>query len=211
MDIVDVLTERLKVLMKEYGVKAAPLARRATLNESAVRDILRGRSKNPGIVTLQKIASVLKLRPSALFEGGQAWPIIGEISAEGHVNDYKGEDVNKMAVENPFFYFREENYAALLENSGSIAPFAFDGDYLIFDRGRTEVRDQDLGRPCVCYLDDGRVLVLFELGPAPGGKFKVAHLLELLRRHLLVCGGGGCCQKHCDCTMYRYRDIHALE
>lgn len=169
MDIIFTLTERLKYLMKKHQVRAAPLARAASLNESAVRDILRGRSKNPGIVTLQKIASVLNLRPSALYECGQAWPIVGSVAADGLINKNGEETAPKMGVENPFFYFREENYAAIVERSGSIAPLAFEGDYLIFDQAQTELKDADLGRPCLCSMDDGRTLVRVpRLGDEPG-------------------------------------------
>lgn len=156
MDIIATLTERIKTLMREHRVKAAPLARRAELNESAVRDILRGRSKNPGIVTLYKIASVLNLRPSALYEAAQFWPLVGSVTADGAIEETSD---GEGGVENPFFYYRQENFGCVLEKSGSIAPFAFDGDYLIFDRDQTELRDEDLGKPCLCWLDDGRVLV----------------------------------------------------
>ncbi|MEL6977713.1 MAG: helix-turn-helix transcriptional regulator [Pseudomonadota bacterium] len=158
MDIVDTLTDRLRVLMKEHRVKAAPLARAAELNESAVRDILRGRSRNPGIVTLKKIASVLNLRPSALFEAGQGWPIVGVVGAEGVITT-TADEARAEYVENPFFAYRSEAYAALVDRSGSVAPIAFEGDFLIYQPRDSGVSDQDLGKPCVCALEDGRRLI----------------------------------------------------
>lgn len=159
MDIVDTLTDRLRILMKEHRVKAAPLARAAALNESAVRDILRGRSRNPGIVTLKKIASVLNLRPSALFEAGQAWPVVGAIGADGVISETSVDDEDAEHVENPFFAYRSEQFAALVDRSGSVAPIAFEGDFLIFMPREAGVEDKDLGRPCVCALEDGRRLI----------------------------------------------------
>lgn len=159
IDIVDTLTDRLRTLMKEHRVKAAPLARKANLNESAVRDILRGRSKNPGIVTLKKIASVLNLRPSALFEADQAWDITGVITANGAIEapEKSGEEVS--AIENPFFAYRDEKFEAIAVSGESVAPLAFDGDFLIVESRDAGVDDADFGRPCVCTLENGERLV----------------------------------------------------
>lgn len=159
MHVVEVLTDRLKVLMKEHGVKAAPLARRAQLNESAVRDILRGRSKNPGIVTLTKIAGVLNLRPSALYEEDQSWPVLGAIEGDGQLRDLDDSDGQAGRVLNPFFAMRVERYGAVLVQGSGLAPLAFDGDYLIVERDAAGVQDIDLGRPCLCTLEDGRRVV----------------------------------------------------
>lgn len=168
MDIVETLTDRLRILMKEYRVKAAPLARAANLNESAVRDILRGRSRNPGIVTLKKIASVLNLRPSALFEAGQGWPVIGHIGPDGVIAKIDPQEDEKEFVENPFFAYREEEYAAVQDRSGSVAPLAYEGDYLIFQAKYEGVSDRDIGRPCICRTEDGRDLVrILRLGDKP--------------------------------------------
>ncbi|MCI4665093.1 MAG: helix-turn-helix transcriptional regulator [Neomegalonema sp.] len=168
MDIVDTLTDRLRALMKEHRVKAAPLARAAKLNESAVRDILRGRSKNPGIVTLKKIASVLNLRPSALFEAGQAWKVIGLVVANGEISDADAAEEHDYAIENPFFAYRDEEFEAIAIQGESIAPLAFEGDFLIVSRRDFGVDENDVGRPCLCHLEDGRRLVrILRLGTEP--------------------------------------------
>lgn len=54
----EIVRTNLRRLLEETGLKAAPAARAAGLSESAIRDILRDRSKNPGIETLDKIACV---------------------------------------------------------------------------------------------------------------------------------------------------------
>ena len=59
---------RLRALMAERRIKPAPLARAAGLNESAVRDILRGRSQNPGLLTLTRIAGALKVTTAELTD-----------------------------------------------------------------------------------------------------------------------------------------------
>lgn len=163
--IIDTLNDRLRIVMRDYQVKAAPLARAAQLNESAVRDILRGRSKNPGIVTLSKIAGVLNLRPSALFEATEGWKVVGEIAGDGQVAEVAGDD----AVENPFFYYRESTWEALRVSGGAVAPLAFDGDYMLYEPKESGVDEDDLGRPCVCVLNDGRTLIrIVRMAEEPG-------------------------------------------
>lgn len=167
-EIIDVLTDRLRILMREHGVKAAPLARRAQLNESAVRDILRGRSKNPGIVTLNKIASVMNLRPSALFEAQVGWPILGVIEGEGEVRDVNPGEESSEVIANPFFFNRAENYAGLLNRSSAIEPLAFLNDYVLFEMHTAGIREADIGRPCFCELKDGRrVIRVTRMGDSP--------------------------------------------
>lgn len=157
MEVVDVLTERLKMLMEEHQIKAAPLARAADLNESAVRDILRGRSKNPGIVTLQKIAAVLNLRPSALFEAGVLWPVLGAVSDGGVVHSCDSGEF----LENPFFASTPNGLAALRVEGDGLAPFAFSGDFLIFHQDATSPHEAvaQAGKPRFCVLADGKKVI----------------------------------------------------
>lgn len=169
MDLLNTLTARLKVLMEEHRIKAAPLARSAQLNESAVRDILRGRSKNPGIITLQKIAAVMRLRPSALFEAGEAWELRGRVDAFGKVIPRSLNDGEPTHIESPFFQLDRRDLAALMEEGGSLAPFAYPEDYIIYDPRMPHFRESDLGRPCVCLLEDDELVVMIpRLGDIAG-------------------------------------------
>lgn len=54
-----ILQDRLSRLMEARGEKAAPLAERAGLSNSFVRDILRGKTKSPRAEGLDKIAKAL--------------------------------------------------------------------------------------------------------------------------------------------------------
>jgi transcriptional regulator with XRE-family HTH domain len=157
--LIDVLNDRIRHLMHEHNVRAAPLARRAQLNESAVRDILRGRSRNPGIVTLQKIASVLNLRPSALFEAPKGWPLAGIVEGDGQIRAPENAEIPPNGVGNPFFFERSDDIVALYNNSAALDPMAFSGDYLIYQVKQEGFDEKDLGRPCVCVLKDGRKLI----------------------------------------------------
>ncbi|MEO1291975.1 MAG: helix-turn-helix transcriptional regulator [Pseudomonadota bacterium] len=153
MDIMDRLNQRLRELMAESGIKAAPLARKANLNESAVRDILRGRSKNPGIVTLQRIANVLGLRPSDLYEEPQTWPIIGEVRHEDVVTR-SPNSVPAQEVESPFLRHMSEKYAAIRVNTDFLRPYAHSGDFLVVDTEHENTPELAISQFCLCKSED---------------------------------------------------------
>lgn len=51
-----VVAENLNSLMKRNGTNAFDLAKRSGVNDTAIYDILKGKSKHPRLDTLQKIA-----------------------------------------------------------------------------------------------------------------------------------------------------------
>lgn len=56
------LSQNIEKLMRQNGLSQKGLAVKAGLNETAVRDILRGRSKDPQLSTLRALASVLQCK-----------------------------------------------------------------------------------------------------------------------------------------------------
>jgi transcriptional regulator with XRE-family HTH domain len=61
------LSAKIREIIKEKGISAHALERRAGLKHSAVQNILYGRSKNPSISTLSAIAQTLGCTVSALI------------------------------------------------------------------------------------------------------------------------------------------------
>ncbi|WYK05452.1 helix-turn-helix transcriptional regulator [Cereibacter sphaeroides f. sp. denitrificans] len=57
----EVFRANLIALMKERGLKAATLSKKANLNARAVKDIEEGRSGSPRLVTLQALADALEV------------------------------------------------------------------------------------------------------------------------------------------------------
>lgn len=68
--LVQVMVENIQLLMEERGWKPADLQRAAGYREtqSGVYDILQGRSKNPRLDTLNKIANALQVPLAHLLE-----------------------------------------------------------------------------------------------------------------------------------------------
>jgi transcriptional regulator with XRE-family HTH domain len=61
------LSENLEKLMRQHGLSQKGLSVKAGLNETAVRDILRGRSKDPQLSTVRALASVLQCKIEDLY------------------------------------------------------------------------------------------------------------------------------------------------
>jgi len=83
------LVDNLRMRMKAQNKSATMLSRQAGLNQTAVRDILSGRSRSPRANTLEKLAKALQCRAVDLMEPYTpskspliaAVPIIGAVEA----------------------------------------------------------------------------------------------------------------------------------
>jgi len=93
-----VLLSRLDSLIKDRGESYKSVSLKAKLGETAVRDIVVGRIKNPGIYTLEKIARALDSSLLNLMEGGDGMPsaatltdripLLGYVGAGGNIYTY---------------------------------------------------------------------------------------------------------------------------
>ncbi len=63
------LQNRLEQALDHRNIKPKTLSLKAGLNETAIRDILKGRSQNPRTDTVRKIAEALHIRPEWLLNG----------------------------------------------------------------------------------------------------------------------------------------------
>ena len=84
----------IKSLMKARNTDAAKLGRDAGLNYTGVYDVISGKSKNPQIHTIEKIAKALGVPIAYLFKEGS------ELDREGEMlsafNQLSPEDQDRM-------------------------------------------------------------------------------------------------------------------
>ena len=169
--------------MLEAGFNQKSLARAAKLNETAVRDILKGRSKNPRIDTLEALSRVLGCNVSELRGGGQAAPAIWTepIDVIGAV----GSSVRRESVVRPTDdWYRiiapkdprlEGRPRFALEVEGDTASrFYRDGDLLICVRPEELNRDIEAGDRLIVQIgEDDREyqFVVGELQSDKDGQF----------------------------------------
>lgn len=62
-----IFAANIEAIMKLRGTDPAKLGRDAGMNRTGIYDILSGKSRNPRLDTVEKIASALEVPPSALF------------------------------------------------------------------------------------------------------------------------------------------------
>lgn len=81
---IEALRAALQAEMDRKGIKAKPLAKAANLGETAVRDILEGRSNDPRVGTLVKLADFFGVSVSH-FLGDEGIPLLGKVGAGGKI------------------------------------------------------------------------------------------------------------------------------
>lgn len=100
------LQKRLKIRMDLTGMNAFETAKKAGLGESFVRDILRGKSKNPGIEKLERLAAALDTTVewfTSADEGKAAArpaPAVGGLDVIGSIQ--AGNWVDRSIIEEPY-------------------------------------------------------------------------------------------------------------
>lgn len=70
--LIEALTVNLKRHMAEADLSALALAQKAGVGRTAVYDILYGKSQNPGIITLVKLAAAMNISLTQLIVGDDA-------------------------------------------------------------------------------------------------------------------------------------------
>lgn len=82
------LKTRLEHAMMVKNYRAKTLSIEAGLNETAIRDILKGRSKNPRTDTIRKVANILNIRHEWLVDG------FGEMDISHHIDLSAAQEEN---------------------------------------------------------------------------------------------------------------------
>lgn len=67
MELHEVVAARIRQLCDERGITPNNLSHRSAVHQSTVKSILNGESKNPGMVTLQKLCDGLEITIGEFF------------------------------------------------------------------------------------------------------------------------------------------------
>jgi phage repressor protein C with HTH and peptisase S24 domain len=161
----------LQAAMDRKGIKAKPLAKAASLGETAVRDILEGRSNDPRLGTLHKIAEALEV-PLENIIGSARVPLVGHIGAGGAIAYFPTDDMESV-IRPPLAV----GPMIALEVSGeSMLPKYEPGDVIYVRRDHDGVLPEYLGEYCACHLSDGGTyLKILTAGP-DGGRYTLRSL-----------------------------------
>lgn len=159
----DALRAALQRAMDERGIKAKPLAIAAGLGETAVRDILKGKTQNVQVGTLHKLAEILDWPVSDLV-GEEGVPVGGCIGAGGMI--LFAEDNEGRTVPRPPGALG--TLLALEVKGDSMLPVYREGDVIYIRRDHDGILPQYLGEECAVHtVDGGTFLKVLSAGSQP--------------------------------------------
>lgn len=154
MDELQRVRDALRHAMDRRGIKNKPLAKRAGLGETSVRDLLDNEDRDIKLGTLHKLAGALEIPIEDLVSSGATVPLVGRIGAGGNVEyaEVAGETIARPpgaggALE------------ALEVEGTSMLPRYSAGDIVYISVGTHGVMVDDIGEFCAVRLKTGETYV----------------------------------------------------
>jgi phage repressor protein C with HTH and peptisase S24 domain len=169
-DIVNI-RETIEREMEAKGFSRRSLSKKASLSESAVRDLLT-RTENPGIGTLYAVAEALEL-PLEAINGSEAVPLLGTIGAGGMVAYFKEGHDAEFVPRPPLAPGR---LMALQVAGDSMLPKYEPGDIVYIRRDHDGVILHDLNRYCAVHCADGGTYLKILAPGTEAGRFTLRSL-----------------------------------
>ncbi len=143
----------LKRVMIEKGMKPKPLAKKAGLGETSVRDLLEYEERDIKLGTLHRLAGALDISIDDLISGA-AVPITGRVGAGGTVIF---EELTDHAAPRPPGI--AGNIEALEVAGTSMLPRYSNGDIVYISRTADGVQEEDIGDYCAVRLKTGETYI----------------------------------------------------
>jgi len=163
-----IVRERLRRSMKKAGVGSRPLSEMAGLGQTAVRDLLEGKSDNPRIGTLSSLANALAV-PLDFLLGKDEVPVVGKIGAGGTIaflDDFSKGEGHAFVPQPPDTV---GEMIGLEIEGDSMLPKFDPGEVVYISREHEGVLPDYLGQYCAVRLGTGEVLLkILARGTLPG-------------------------------------------
>jgi repressor LexA len=144
----------LRRVMARKGIKNKPLAKKAGLGETSVRDILDNEDRDIKLGTLHKLAGALEIDIHDLIRSGSPVPLVGRIGAGGEIV-YE----ETPAVDLPRPPGAEGVIEALEVQGSSMLPRYSSGDVVFISAEARGVDQDDIGEFCAVRLVTGETYV----------------------------------------------------
>ena len=157
----------LRHQMATHGYSQHELAVRIGITDQMFTNVVKGRRKF-------KAEEVDKIRRLFGYRAPEQSPpsiaVAGKVGAGDHVelvDDY-AKGAGLFHIERPYWIDPSGVVAAVVDGS-SAEPWALDGDIVFWKRDHYGVSQSDLGRPVVCQLKSGEVMLKrLAMGSRPG-------------------------------------------
>lgn len=169
---ISVVRERIAARMKQLGTSQYRVAVDAGLGQTAVRDIVKGKTNDISGSTLVKLADVLETTVDELVSLEPPVLLVGNIGAGGSI--LFDEEAEPIAVPRP--PMATGRIVALEVRGESMFPKYESGDIIYIRRDHDGVLPQYVGYHCaVALADGGTFLKVLEEGTEPGRWSLMSH------------------------------------
>ncbi|MCK0531474.1 S24 family peptidase [Sphingobium agri] len=156
--------DALRKAMARKGMKNKPLAQKAGLGDTSVRDLLDNEDRDIKLGTLHRIAGALEVDIRDLVGGANTVPLRGSVGAGGSVIY---EEVDDRTA--PLPPGLGSNVEALEVQGTSMLPRYSSGDIVYIATDIRGVSEEDIGDYCAVRLSTGETYVkLLAHGSRPG-------------------------------------------
>lgn len=177
------IVARIERRLKAVGLSAAAASKKAGLSADAIRNMQRGLTKGANARTLQKLAPILETTAAWLLgeegdehaepsESGDSVPLVGYIGANAAAHFVPSGQLG--TVDRP--EWASQNTVAVEIRGESLGPL-FDRWLVYYDDVRRPVTSDLIGRLCVVWLVDGRMLVK-KIKKGTGGRYDLISQTE---------------------------------
>ena len=156
--------EALREAMARKGFRNKPLAIKAGLGDTSVRDLLDNEDRDIKLGTLLKIAGAMDLDIGELIGSGRTVPLVGRVGAGGNI---LYEEVAGLDAPRPAGLGGEVE--ALEVEGSSMLPRYSSGDIVYIEKDIRGVREEHVGEFCAVRLVSGETyLKQLAHGSKPG-------------------------------------------
>lgn len=163
---INVFRKRLDALMGERKIARKPLAKKAGLGETAIRDIYDPKRQDVRVGTLVKLAEYFEMSVDDLIDEPDI-RLAGRIGAGGEVLFEAVDDPEAPVVPRP--PGASGTMMALLVVGASMLPKYEDGDIVYVRRGNQGIPKKAIGEYCaIRTVDGGTYLKILSKGSVPG-------------------------------------------
>lgn len=164
MDELQRVRAALREAMERKAIKNKPLAQKAGLGETSVRDLLDNEDRDIKLGTLFKIAGALDTDIRDLIGGSPAVPLVGRVGAGGNI---VYDEVIGETVPNPPGLTGQVE--ALEVQGTSMLPRYSNGDVVYISATMRGISEEDIGDFCAVRLKSGETYVKqLAYGSRPG-------------------------------------------
>jgi repressor LexA len=162
---IEAFQARLQSLMDEHNIKRKPLAKKAGLGETAIRDLFDAKRSDVRIGTLVRLADVFDISVDELI-GEPQLNLSGRVGAGGEVLfGHEDGELDETAPRPPGAHGK---IMALQVVGSSMLPKYEDGDIVYVDRSIEGITPESIGEYCaVRTAEGGTFLKILARGSAP--------------------------------------------